>query len=131
MIWCNSVALKRGEFIYPVGSEVHLGANGPAVTVLYTIVPWLTTFGCVPMFYYLLHIPLIHALSLVVWFLRDGAAHGERFATAPYVSIPPGQRWGLPLVYLVWFLAVAILYPLCRWYSGVKARYPKSWLGFI
>src|SRR5262245_1648425 len=29
------------EFIYPVGSEVRLGASGPAVTVLYTIVPWI------------------------------------------------------------------------------------------
>ena len=214
------------EFIYPVGSEFRLGSNGPAVTVLYTIVPWigvmaagygfgtvmirpdagrqcfrigvaatvlfvllggfqavsqggspdgppvwvrflnqrkypasplfllmtlgpmialipfaerargwfagvLTTFGRVPMFYYLLHIPLIHALSLVVWFLRDGAAHGERFATAPYVSIPPGQRWGLGLLYLVWLMVVAILYPLCRWYSGVKARHARSWLRFV
>jgi hypothetical protein len=91
----------------------------------------LTTFGRVPMFYYLLHIPLIHALALIVWRVRDGAAHGERFATAPYVSIPPGQRWSLLLLYAVWFLAVAILYPLCRWYAGVKARHPGSWLRYM
>jgi uncharacterized membrane protein len=214
------------EFIYPVGSEVRLGAGGPAVTVLYTIVPWigvmaagysfgmvmirpdagrqcvriglaatllfvclgglmavmqggspdapplwmrflnqrkypasplfllmtlgpmialipfadrargwfvqvLTTFGRVPMFYYLLHIPLIHALALVVYSLRDGAANAERFATAPYVSIPPDQRWGLALLYAVWLVAVAILYPLCRWYAQVKARRPNSWLRYI
>ena len=29
------------EFVYPVGSEVRLGQSGPAVTVLYTIVPWI------------------------------------------------------------------------------------------
>jgi len=214
------------EFIYPVGSEVRLGAGGPTVTVLYTIVPWigvmaagyafgtvmiradagrqcvriglaatllfvcvavltavmqggapggppvwirilnqrkypaspvfllmtlgpmialipfaerahgwfarvLTAFGRVPMFYYLLHIPLIHALALVVYRLRDGAAHGERFTTAPYVSIPPDQRWGLPLLYLVWLLAVALLYPLCRWYAQEKAHRPDSWLRYI
>ena len=47
----------------------------------------LATFGRVPMFYYVLHIPLIHALALVVWILRDGTAHMEWFATAPFVSI--------------------------------------------
>ena len=91
----------------------------------------LTTFGRVPMFYYLLHIPLIHALALVVWFLRDGASHAERFATAPYVSIPPDQRWGLALLYAVWLVAVAILYPLCRWYAGVKAERQDSWLRYV
>jgi uncharacterized membrane protein len=214
------------EFVYPVGSEIRLGASGPTVTVLYTLVPWigvmaagyafgammirpdagrqcvriglaatllfvlfgglmavmqggspdgpplwmrflnqrkypasplfllmtlgpmialipfaerargwvaqvLTTFGRVPMFYYLLHIPLIHALALIVWLLRDGTAHSERFATAPYVSIPPDQRWGLPLLYAVWLVAVAILYPLCRWYARVKARRADGWLRYV
>src|SRR5262249_25873352 len=91
----------------------------------------LTAFGRVPMFYYLLHIPLIHALALVVYLLRDGAAHGERFVTAPYVSMPPNQRWGLGLLYAVWLVAVAILYPLCRWYARVKAQRPGSWLRYI
>jgi len=39
----------------------------------------LDTFGRVPLFYYLLHIPLIHAMALVVWYLRDGAFGAERF----------------------------------------------------
>ena len=91
----------------------------------------MTTFGRVPMFYYLLHIPLIHATALLVWLMRDGAAHGERFATAPYVSIPADQRWSLGLLYLVWAVVVAILYPLCVWYARTKARRPDSWLRYI
>jgi uncharacterized membrane protein len=215
------------EFIYPVGSQLRLGQNGPSVTVLYTIVPWigvmcagygfgsimtlpdndrrrwcirigvtatmlflliggaqaargggvdgppafvrllnqqkypasslfllmtlgplivllpfaerargwlaeaLTTFGRVPFFYYLLHIPLIHALALIVNLLRSGAAHGERYTTAPYVSIPPDQRWSLAMLYLVWLIAVAMLYPLCRWYAQRKARTPQPWMRFV
>ena len=91
----------------------------------------LETFGRVPMFYYLLHIPLIHALSLIVWRLRDGAAHGERFATAPYVEFPPGQRWSLGMLYLVFAITIAMLYPVCRWYAGVKARRPGGILRYI
>jgi hypothetical protein len=91
----------------------------------------LATFGRVPMFYYLLHIPLIHATALLVWFLRDGAVGAARFATAPYVSIPPGERWGLPLLYLVFAIDVALLYGACRWFAGVKARRQDAWLRYL
>jgi uncharacterized membrane protein len=91
----------------------------------------LETFGRVPMFYYLLHIPLIHATSLLVWFARDGRADDSRFATAPFVSIPPDERWGLPLLYLVFAMVVAVLYFACRWFAGVKARRPDRWLRYV
>jgi hypothetical protein len=82
------------------------------------------------MFYYLLHTPLIHALSLLVWSLRDGTAHAAWFTTAPYVSVPPDQRWGLPLLYLVFVISVAILYLPCRWFAELKAR-RGGWTRYI
>jgi len=91
----------------------------------------LETFGRVPMFYYLLHIPLIHALSLITWRLRDGSWHADAFATAPYVQLGPGQRWGLGLLYLVFAITIALLYPVCRWYAGLKARRPGGILRYI
>ena len=84
-----------------------------------------------PLFYYLLHIPLIHALALVVNLLRQGVTHQERYVTAPYVSMPPNERWSLALLYLVWFVAVAILYPLCRWYARRKAEHPQPWMRYV
>jgi uncharacterized membrane protein len=89
------------------------------------------TFGRVPMFYYLLHIPLIHATALIVWYLRDGAVRAERFSAAPFVDIPAAERWSLPLLYLVFAIVVALLYPACAWYARVKAQRPNSWLRFI
>jgi len=91
----------------------------------------LTLFGRVPLFYYLLHIPLIHTLALIVNLLRTGAAHQERFGTAPYVSVPPAQRWPLWLLYVVWLIAVGILYPLCRWYAQAKAQRPPAWMRYV
>jgi hypothetical protein len=91
----------------------------------------LTTFGRVPLFYYLLHIPLIHAVALVVNLLRQGVTHQERYTTAPYVSMPPNERWPLALLYLVWLVAVAILYPLCRWYAQRKAQNPQPWMRYV
>jgi hypothetical protein len=76
----------------------------------------------VPMFYYLLHIPLIHIAALVVTIMREGAVHPEWYATAPFTWMPPEHRWSLPLLYLVFAVVVALLYLPCRWYSAVKAR---------
>ena len=123
---------------YPASPLFLLMTLGPTIALLPVaermrgwLADALATFGRVPMFYYLLHIPLIHATALLVWFLRDGAVGAERFATAPYVSIPPGERWGLPLLYLVFAIVVAMLYLACRWFAGVKARRRDGWLRYV
>ena len=87
----------------------------------------LATYGRVPLFYYVLHIPLIHAVSLLVWYLRDGSTHADWFLSAPFVSTPDGQRWPLPLLYLVFAVCVALLYVPCRWFARVKARGGGGW----
>ena len=123
---------------YPASALFLMMTLGPAIA----LIPladrakgWLasavTTFGRVPMFYYLLHIPLIHATALVVWFLRDGSAGSARFNAAPYVSIPPTERWSLGLLYLVFAIVVAILYVPCRWYAQRKAGQPAAWMRYI
>jgi uncharacterized membrane protein len=89
------------------------------------------TYGRVPMFYYLLHIPLIHALSLLVWRIRDGSAGASRFDSAPYVFIPPPDRWSLALLYLVFAIVVAALYLPCRWYAARKSQRPAPWMRYI
>ena len=63
--------------------------------------------------------------------VREGRLHPEWYATAPYTFVPPEHRWGLPLLYLVWAIAVAILYFPCRWFAGVKARRREGWLRYI
>ena len=93
----------------------------------------LTTFGRVPLFFYLLHIPLIHALALIVSAIRQGHVDPWLFANHPMGAPPPpdGYNWGLPLLYLVWAIAIAILYPACVWFAGVKARRKERWLSYL
>jgi uncharacterized membrane protein len=122
---------------YPASVLFLLMTLGPTIAVLPLVerargwvAAMLTTFGRVPMFYYLLHIPLIHIAALVVMLLREGSIHSEWYATAPYVWMPE-HRWGLPLLYLVFVIVIAILYVPCRWFARVKARHPQSWLRYI
>jgi hypothetical protein len=52
---------------------------------------------------------------------QDVAWH---FMTPPerFFNIPPDAGFPLPVVYLLWVTALAILYPLSRWYRGIRAR---------
>jgi hypothetical protein len=102
------------------------GARGRVASVL-------TTFGRVPFFFYLLHIPLIHALALAVSLVRTGAVSPWLFENHPMDNgpAPAGYRWGLPMLYLVWGMAVVMLYPACRWFAAVKGRGNRRWLRYI
>lgn len=92
----------------------------------------LVTFGRVPLFYYLLHIPLIHLSALLVMRIREGKIFPAWYASAPFTSITEGHQWGLGLLYLVFVLDVIFLYFLCRWYARYKFTHPgQKWLKYI
>jgi uncharacterized membrane protein len=123
---------------YPAAPLFLLMTLGPTIALLPLaerargwIANVFTTFGRVPFFYYLLHIPAIHIAALVVSLVREGRVHPEWYVTAPYTSVPPGSRWSLGLLYLVFAIVVALLYIPCRWYARAKARNPQPWMRYI
>ncbi|HEY6547642.1 MAG TPA: hypothetical protein VI589_07040, partial [Vicinamibacteria bacterium] len=94
---------------------------------------WITVFGRVPFFFYLLHIPLIHALALVVSRLRLGEVSPWLFANHPMGNppAPEGYVWGLGLLYVVWAAVILLLYVPCRWFAGLKASRKDWWLSYL
>ena len=94
---------------------------------------FLATFGKVPFFYYLLHIPLIHAAALIVSLLREGRVDPWLFGNHPMMpgKVPDGYMWSLPLLYLVFAIVVAILSAPCRWFAASRARQPSAWKRFL
>ncbi len=97
------------------------------------VVEWVTTFGRVPLFYYLLHIPLIHLLALGYDAVRHPAAVPWLFENHPAMvgPAPDGTVWGLGELYLVFMVAVALLTFACRWYAGFKATSEAKWLRYL
>lgn len=90
----------------------------------------ILVFGRVPLFYYLIHLPLIHALAWLVTRLRLG--HAEwLFVDPSNVTHTPDNGFGLPVVYFVWICVVAALYPLCCWFAEVKRRRRDAWLSYL
>ncbi len=97
------------------------------------VVGVLTTFGRVPFFYYVLHIPLIHLAALVTSIVMFGQISPWLFANHPMLSppAPEGYTWSLPTLYLVWALVLIPLYIACRWYAGVKAKSKNPFLSYL
>src|ERR1700722_8312061 len=121
---------------YPPSLLYLLMTLGPAMVFLWavdnTTPQWLRpalVIGKVPMFYYLLHLPLIHLLAVVVSYARFGQAHW--LFENPLFFQPPEWGFSLPIVYLVWVLVVVTLYPLCRWFAGLKQRRSDAWLSYF
>jgi uncharacterized membrane protein len=126
---------------YPPSLLFLLMTLGPALVLL----AWLDgntprilrpvmVFGRVPLFYFILHLPLIHLVALVVCAVRYGSIHwmfeSSRPDQFPFTA-PPGWGFSLPVVYAIWIGVVLTLYPLCRWFAGVKQRRSDAWLSYL
>jgi uncharacterized membrane protein len=125
---------------YPASATFLLMTLGPAIPFVPTaerlrgrVAGWLTVFGRVPLFFYLLHIPLIHALAVVVSLVREGTVSPWLFANHPMrpPPPPPGYTWSLALLYLVFAVAVVVLYFPCRWYAEQKALRRAGWMRYL
>ncbi len=125
---------------YPASLSFLLMTLGPTIAMIPAlegargaVARWLTVFGRVPFFYYLLHIPLIHALALAVSKLRLGEVSPWLFTNHPMGNplAPEGYTWNLRLLYAVWAVAIVLLYFACRWFAALKARRKSAWLSYL
>jgi uncharacterized membrane protein len=121
---------------YPPSLDYLLMTLGPALLLLaaaFAVPPGplgriLITFGRVPLFYYLLHLPLIFAAAYLAYLVGHWqGAYGslESFLRAGGLRLPLWQ------VYLVWLAVVVILYFPCRWYADLKRRSRSVWLSYL
>jgi len=125
---------------YPPSLDYLLITLGPALTVLGLLdgvkaergfARILLVFGRVPMFYYILHIYVIHLLSIAVSVaFHQPILRGS--VIADFAQKPPGYGHGLPFVYAMWILVVAILYVPCRWFMNYRSRHRDwAWLSYL
>lgn len=122
---------------YPPSLLYLLMTLGPAIIALAflektnnKVSRFFTVYGKVPMFYYILHVPVIHGLAMIV-----AAVNGNnvsRFLQNLFFADPdPAWGFSLPVVYLVWIFVVLLLYVPCLWFMRVKARRKDWWLSYL
>jgi len=94
----------------------------------------LAIFGRVPMFYYIVHILLIHLLAIPAvmmcghpWtdMILDGRVNTS--------TVLKGYGFNLAVVYGVWIGLIVMLYPVCRWFDRYKRQHQAKqwWLSYL
>lgn len=93
---------------------------------------FLSIYGKVPLFFYLIHWYIIHPIMFGMLF-----SQGYHWKDLPFGNFQFGRPatesgWPLGIVYLVWILVILLMYPLCKWYSNYKMNHPeKTYLRFL
>ncbi|NES20883.1 MAG: DUF1624 domain-containing protein [Symploca sp. SIO3E6] len=90
----------------------------------------LILFGQVPLFFYLIHLWVIHFAAIVLALPKYGLAA----VTLPYIyksAMPENYGYSLHHVYIIWLIIVMILYPLCNWFAHYKYQHRYWWLNFL
>lgn len=90
---------------------------------------FLLVFGRVPLFFYFLHIFILHSLVVII----GGNWMEFLFKHQPFDSIPLGTyELSLWIIYLAWVALVLALYPISKWYMNYKiAHRDKWWLSYL
>lgn len=108
---------------YPPSLDYLLITLGPGMLLLAyledksnSLTGIFVVFGRVPLFYYILHLYLLHLLAILTGMITGQGAN---------------LTFTLPYVYLVWLLAVTLLYFPSRWFMQYKKTHKQWWLSYL
>ncbi len=87
----------------------------------------IINFGRVPLFYYLLHLPLLRIIVIIVAISK----YGSKIFTMKTDEPPPEWGFNLVIVYVIWIGVILLLYPVCRWFAAYKKQNKAAWLGYL
>jgi len=125
---------------YPPSLAYLLITIGPSLLFLYAIeniknraTNFFVVFGRVPLFYYFLHIIVIHLFAIIGILIfggnwEDMILTPQAFTTAKLAT----YGYSLGIVYFVWIGIILLLYPLSKKYMLYKANNKdKWWLSYL
>ena len=111
--------------------------GGPTHVIADLEVSWVTMGeettglpGSCALFFYVLQWIVAH-LFAIGFSLIAGKSIAHLFAFPGTVPAPPDVGFGLGITYLAWILGIALTYPLCRWFAGVKRRRTEWWMSYL
>jgi uncharacterized membrane protein len=122
---------------YPASLLYLLMTLGPALVLVAVvdradgpIADAVRTLGRVPLFFWLLHVPLIHLVAVVLSHVRYGTVVPWLVRNPP-IEPPACYGYSLPVVYAVTVAVVTGLYPVCRRFAELKKRRKDRWLSYL
>lgn len=120
---------------YPPSLLFLLITMGPSLIILGTtekikgkIANRIIVFGRVPLFYYVIHLYVIHLLALIAAILTGYQFSDMVFDFAIHLQEElKGYGFKLGIVYLIWLGILLSLYPLCFWFNNYKNKNTDKW----
>jgi uncharacterized membrane protein len=88
-------------------------------------------FGRAPMFFYILHLYVIHLLAIAMAYIFRQPVHWLWHGSFWMNDTPEGYGHGLCFIYIMWLLTVAMLYFPCCWFAKLKQRRKDWWLSYL
>lgn len=120
---------------YPPSLHFLLMTLGPAVLAIPLLerlrgplAAVLTTFGRVPLFFYITHIPLLHISSAVLWYALYGVVSGWQVGAGAWPEEYTPRLW---VAYAAWGAALAVVWLPCRWFMRLRQRRRDWWLSYL
>jgi uncharacterized membrane protein len=120
---------------YPPSLLYILMTLGPAIIFLSLAEKKLPRFtkpliriGRVPMFFYLVHIYIVHLLAMMLAELMG--YHWSDFVLQRWPWLVPqlkGYGVSLGWTYVIWIAIILMIYPLCKWYDRYKSAHKEKW----
>ena len=120
---------------YPPSLIYLLMTIGPSLLFLYLIeniknrvTDFFVVFGRVPLFFYFLHVLVIH-IAAIIGILIFGGNWQDMILTADVFMNEKLINYGysLTVVYLVWIGLIIFLYPFCKKYMTYKLSHKEKW----
>jgi hypothetical protein len=86
----------------------------------------ISVYGRVPLFYFIIHLFIIHATMFLVLFIQGFGLEDFVFGAFKNGRPETGGGTGLTLIYIIWIVLVLFLYPVCKWFGEYKAAQPEK-----
>ena len=118
--------------VFETSQFVARGFSGTARGFWGRVREFFVTFGRVPLFFYLLQWYTAHLIAVLLNLSFHKSV--QRLFQTPIDwtgPAPPNAGFNLVVVYLSWIAGVLLLYPLCKWFAGVKRRRRDWWLSYL
>jgi uncharacterized membrane protein len=93
----------------------------------------ITALGRVPLFFYIVHVYVIHLLAVIAA-LATGFEFNDMVFNTWITDSPNLRGYGFSLgtMYLIWAGIVLLLLPLCLWYDRYKSSHKNNkWLSYL
>ena len=98
------------------------------------VTEFFRVFGAVPLFAYVLHLYVLHALAIAAH-VAVGQSIDGMFNTVHDLFLTPevfaGTGLSIVTTYIAWVVVIAVIYFPCRWWGDVKRRRHDWWLSYL